>query len=204
MNEKQPLFTLISYSRGQTYCLYIIDLHKIPPDAHKTPIHNHMIVHTTIIANTYLQKTHMTPIIHFYILMLIYIRRYLCASLLPTPDDIIQTRNCHNIHTYQKRIMEWNNSVCTMTNLCVLGRDLNIVTWRLGVLTEPDIKPKKRKINKRETFFDLLTQDILDIIKEMNGGIIHQENFVTVMEQLRITKNTAIFTDQHKSWFSLK
>ena len=100
--------------------------------------------------------------------------------------------------------MEWNIFLITGPHVHAPGHDLTIVTKRLGFLIETERKPNKRKLKKKIASFDLLTPDVIDIIKEMNSGIVHWEIFVSVVARLNITRNPELRTNQKNSWFSSK
>ena len=57
------------------------------------------------------------------------------------------------------------------------GLKLNLAIQRLDILSETERNPKKLKIDKKTTLFDLLTLDVLQIINKMHGRLVYQENF---------------------------
>ena len=57
--------------------------------------------------------------------------------------------------------------------MSALGRNLTIVTGRLGLLPKTEREPNKCKIEKRMALFDLLPADVLQIINEMHARLVH-------------------------------
>ena len=64
------------------------------------------------------------------------------------------------------------------------GQNIDIGTLKLCMLPETEREPKKRKIGKNAMLSDLLPTTVIQIINKMHGGIIQQENFLTLMAQL--------------------
>ena len=52
--------------------------------------------------------------------------------------------------------------------------------------------------------FDLLSPDVIDIIKETHGGIVHREKFAAVVAKIKSTRNTAQHSYQKNRWYYLK
>ena len=82
------------------------------------------IIHLYILVLLYIQryfcihnykKSVLYPNIHLYILITLYIRRNLCASLSPTPENIIHTINCQNLHTCPSYVATLSENVASKT-----------------------------------------------------------------------------------------
>ena len=113
-------------------------------------------------------KASFTPIIHLYILIILYTWKYLCSSLSHTQENIIYTRNYHNLHTCHSYVSTLSENVASETHhgMKKLSMDQTTHTLTEKKSNYCDMKTwctartwartKKGKIIKKTTLLDLL------------------------------------------------
>ena len=143
------------------------------------------------------------PIIHLFILVQLYIQRYLHFVLSLTPENYLQAKQLQHtkfprLHQNLTKISGWENVPGNIWppnmnpvihNMTAPGHIADLSTRKHILLTDME-RPSKKLANSKAKLFDLLPEDIINVIVLWLVITEHNEKFTSVLERLTIPCNT--------------